>query len=87
MKHLLKILHLEDDCADADLVRETLAAGGIACDATRVDNQAGFVTAIEKGSFDLIFADYTLPSFDGMAALEIVRGGCPTCLSSLSPEP
>jgi len=73
MKPVLRILHLEDDSTDVDLVRETLAAGGIASDATRVDTQAGFVAAIASGSFDLIFADYTLPSFDGMSALAIVQ--------------
>jgi PAS domain S-box-containing protein len=77
MKPLLRILHLEDDCTDADLVRETLAAGGIASDATRVDTQEGFIAAIENGSFDLIFADYTLPSFDGMSALAIVQQRLP----------
>ena len=77
MNPLLRILHLEDDCTDADLVRETLAAGGIASDTIRVDTQASFVAAIASGSFDLIFADYTLPSFDGMAALAIVRKSLP----------
>ena len=37
--------------------------------ATRAD----FVAALEKGTYDLVLADYTLPSFDGLSALVIVR--------------
>jgi len=77
MTTLLRILHLEDDCNDADLVRETLAAGGIACNATCVATQEEFVAAIAGGSFDLVFADYTLASFDGMSALKIVQQSLP----------
>ncbi len=31
----------------------------------------------EQGGFDLIFADYTLPSFDGLSALKIARQHSP----------
>jgi len=77
MKSPLKILHLEDDSNDAELVRETLTAGGICCDITRVDSQGCFVAALSTGDFDLALADYTLPSFDGMSALTIVRESLP----------
>ena len=33
----LRVLHLENDVADAELVRDTLAVEGIACDVTRVE--------------------------------------------------
>jgi len=77
MKSPLKILHLEDDSNDAELVRETLTAGGVCCDITRVDSQGCFVAALSTGDFDLALADYTLPSFDGMSALTIVRESLP----------
>ena len=35
----LRILHLEDDAADAELVQGVLEAGGIACEVTRVETQ------------------------------------------------
>src|ERR1700677_449238 len=69
----LRILHLEDDFRDAELVQETLAADGIACQVTRVEAEAHFVACLGQGGFDLIFADYTLPSFDGLSALKIAR--------------
>jgi signal transduction histidine kinase len=68
----LRILYLENDLADAELVQETLAADGIACELTRVEAEGEFRDAL-RGGFDLILADYTLPAFDGLSALRIVR--------------
>ena len=69
----LRILHLEDDLRDAELVQETLEADGIACQVTRVETRAHFIACLEEGGFDLIFADFTLPSFDGLSALKIAH--------------
>jgi CheY-like chemotaxis protein len=46
---------------------------GIICHVRRVETQADFVASLEQGGFDLILADYTLPSFDGLSALKITR--------------
>ena len=73
MKSPLHILHLEDNPNDAALVRSTLEAGGIACATTCVQNQDDFVAALECGGIDLILSDFSLPAFDGLSALEIVR--------------
>src|ERR1700722_8840511 len=73
MKSLLRILYLEDDPRDAELVQETLANDGIGCDVRRVETEADFIAALEPGGFDLILADYTLPSFDGLSALKIAQ--------------
>ena len=70
MNSQLRILHLEDDSGDAELIRETLEAEGISCQVTCVETEALFLAWLEKGGFDLIFADYTLPSFDGLSALK-----------------
>ena len=71
MNSPLRILYLEDDPKDADLVLATLEADGFASHLTRVENQTDFCASLEKGDFDLILADYTLPSFDGISALKI----------------
>src|ERR1700758_2036274 len=74
MKSPLRILHLEDNLRDAELVEEVLASDGLAPDVVRVENEADFVASLEQGGgFHLIFADYTLPSFDGLSALKIAR--------------
>jgi PAS domain S-box-containing protein len=77
MKSPLHILHLEDDVMDAELVQETLLADGIECEITRVETEADFLAALEQGGFDLVFADYSLPSFDGFSALKVVQRKCP----------
>jgi PAS domain S-box-containing protein len=73
MKLPLRILYLEDDPGDAELVLETLASDGIGCQVTRVETEADFIASLEQGGFDLILADYTLPSFDGLSALKIAQ--------------
>jgi PAS domain S-box-containing protein len=72
-KPRLRVLYLEDDPRDAELVQETLAADGIESDIIRVETDADFIAALKQGGFDLVLADYTLPSFDGLSALDIVR--------------
>ena len=73
MKSPLRILHLEDEPRDAELVWETLASAGISCHVTRVETEADFRASLEQGGFDLILADYTLPSFDGLSALKVAQ--------------
>jgi diguanylate cyclase (GGDEF)-like protein/PAS domain S-box-containing protein len=72
-KLALRILHLEDDCNDAELVQETLLSEGITCDVVRVETRTDFLSALEQGVFDIILADYALPSFDGLSALAIMK--------------
>jgi PAS domain S-box-containing protein len=73
MSRSLHILHVEDDTADAELTQDTLETEGVACDVTRVETESTFLVALHKGGFDLILADYALPSFDGLSALRIAR--------------
>jgi PAS domain S-box-containing protein len=67
-----RILLLEDDPRDAELVEDLLKADQFACEITRVQTRADFIAALEKNDIDLILADYKLPSFDGLSALNFV---------------
>src|ERR1700732_2987713 len=73
MKSPLRILYLEDEPKDAELVQGMLAIDGISCQITRGETEADFIASLEQGGFDLILADYTLPSFDGLSALKIAQ--------------
>lgn len=77
MNQPLHVLYLEDDPRDAELVQETLEADGISCCVTRVEAEAEFIRSLDRGGFDIILADYTLPSFDGLSALKIARQRSP----------
>jgi signal transduction histidine kinase len=73
----IRILLLEDSNTDAELVRHALRKGGMPFVMERADNRAGFIKHLEGDPPDLILSDFSLPSFDGYAALEIAREKCP----------
>src|SRR6202045_4093302 len=77
MRNPLRILSIEDDPKDAELIQDLLETEDIACEVTRVDTQAALVASLEQGGIDLILADYTLPSFDGISALKFAMKACP----------
>jgi two-component system, cell cycle sensor histidine kinase and response regulator CckA len=77
VKNPLRLLHLEDDPVDADLITTTLMEGNIPCRSQRVDTRQAFVGALKEGRIDLILADYSIPGFDGMTALTLARRHCP----------
>jgi PAS domain S-box-containing protein len=73
----LKILILEDAPGDAKLMEVELQEEGLAFTATRVDSRETFRQALATSPPDLILADYSLPAFSGLDALQEVRGQCP----------
>ena len=77
MKTPLRLLLLEDDPVDAELVSAMLSEAGLVCTTHRVDTRGGFLTALKTGGFDLILADYSIPGFDGMTALSLARQHAP----------
>jgi PAS domain S-box-containing protein len=70
---VIHVLLLEDNALDAELTMESLREGGLACEVLRVDAREAFVAALRDGPIQLILADYSLPSFDGITALELAH--------------
>lgn len=77
METVLRILILEDVPSDAELETRALQQAQIACESLRVDTRTDFLEQLEKFSPDLVLSDFTLPAFDGLSALEIVRARRP----------
>jgi two-component system, cell cycle sensor histidine kinase and response regulator CckA len=73
MSEPLRILHLEDEPHDQELVRATIESEDFACEIEVVDSRATFEAALERGGFDLVVSDFALPSFDGLSALRLLR--------------
>jgi two-component system cell cycle sensor histidine kinase/response regulator CckA len=73
MKDTLRILHLEDNARDAELIHSALQRGGLACEWVLVTGAADFQSALGQGDYDLILSDYALMGYDGMSALDLVR--------------
>jgi PAS domain S-box-containing protein len=67
----LRVLLLEDDAHDAELIQVSLEADDFVCDVTRVQTRAKFLAGLEDSGIELILADYKLPSFDGLSALKL----------------
>jgi signal transduction histidine kinase/ActR/RegA family two-component response regulator len=77
VKTPLRLLHLEDDPVDGELIVTTLIEGGVPCQSQRVDTRQAFIAALKERRMDLILADYSIPGFDGMTALTLARQHCP----------
>ncbi|KPL13594.1 MAG: hypothetical protein AMS23_01340 [Bacteroides sp. SM1_62] len=69
----LRILYLEDTDYDVDLVREYLEEDGIVFDLIHVKTKEDFINALKEEELDIILADFSLPSFDGLEALDITQ--------------
>jgi CheY-like chemotaxis protein len=77
MERRVRILHLEDNKEDVELIKELFSAAGMDCEFEVVDTREDFEASLESKEFDIILADYTLPSFDGLAAVEIAKQKAP----------
>src|SRR5579862_2452286 len=74
----LHILLIEDSEADAELTLWRLRRAGYQCSCTRVVNETEMRSALRARTPDLILSDFTLPAFDGMAALAVAREVAPS---------
>lgn len=68
----LRFVLLEDDPNDAELIQLELAKNDLAVEWRHVVSEKDFRDALTGSPPDLVLADYTLPGFDGLAALKIL---------------
>jgi len=67
----LRVLHIEDNDNDAELARALLEEDGMEVAIHRVMKPDDIETALRGGDCDIILADYSLPAYDGFAALQL----------------
>jgi len=73
----LRVLLLEDQLSDAELIARALAQGAPGCVTQRVDNPAAFTRALRDFVPHVVLSDHAVPDFDAVAALRAIRNTRP----------
>ena len=73
----LRILILEDNPTDAELVQFELAEAGLVFTAKVVMSRGDFIRDLHEYQPDLILSDYDLPMYNGALALAAAKTACP----------
>jgi DNA-binding NtrC family response regulator len=69
----LRVLLIEDNPDDADLVVLALTRGGYEVSSLRVETAVAMSDALDREPWDIVISDYHLPSFDAPAALSVLQ--------------
>jgi signal transduction histidine kinase len=69
----IRVLLVEDNLADAELVKHELQRGGFQVITDLAQNGAELKDRLGSAEYDIILADYSLPDCRGMDALEVVQ--------------
>jgi two-component system cell cycle sensor histidine kinase/response regulator CckA len=73
MPNALRLLMVEDSEADAELLARELKRSGFVLEYARVQSAAEVKAALDRGPWDIIVGDNSMPGFSGTEALAIVR--------------
>jgi signal transduction histidine kinase len=69
----LRVLHVEDNQLDAELVAQALRKGGFLVSMAVVQTEAEFERELRLQRPDVVISDYNLPQWKGMDALDVLR--------------
>jgi diguanylate cyclase (GGDEF)-like protein/PAS domain S-box-containing protein len=69
----LSVLIVEDSESDAQLILRLLKKAGYEVVFERVETAEQMLSALEKQAWDIVISDYSLPQFNGRAALELLK--------------
>jgi signal transduction histidine kinase len=73
MEITLKILILEDMMEDVELIERTLRKAGLRFSVRQEDSREGFINALQTYDADVILSDHSLPQFNSVEALALVK--------------
>ncbi|HVQ38972.1 MAG TPA: PAS domain S-box protein, partial [Pyrinomonadaceae bacterium] len=73
MDKRLRVLHIEDSTQDAALLARHLLRAGYEVTCERVETPESMRAALETRSWDLVLCDYSMPQFDALAALALMK--------------
>lgn len=73
MNEDLKLLLLEDNVEDAELIQVLLRRAGIDFSAVIASNEEEFLTALDSNGYHAVLADNALPQYSSLEALKLLR--------------
>ncbi len=68
-----RILMVEDSANDAELTARALRRSGYELTFERVETPEAMQAALTRAKWDLVIADYSMPRFNGLDALKLLR--------------
>jgi signal transduction histidine kinase/DNA-binding response OmpR family regulator len=78
MRQIPRILFVEDVLADAELIWFEIDKSNIIYEKKLVDNRKDYLEELENFDPEIIISDFSLPQFNGMAALQIRNQKAPS---------
>src|SRR6478735_11885858 len=77
MEKHIKILLLEDNLSDAELLMHTLSRAGMDHEVHWVETKDHFLSELHNFKPDIILSDHSLPGFSSLEALAVARKSIP----------
>src|SRR5882762_1331133 len=77
MSEQFRVLMVEDNASDAELVVRELNRAGMRCESRRVETAVEYRRALEQFQPQVILSDFSMPKFDGLEALVIAKRSHP----------
>ena len=73
----MKVLHVEDNPLDAELVHQLVLAEWPECVISVVATESDYLAELARGEIDVILSDFSLPTFSGLGALRLAKEHAP----------
>src|SRR5437588_11378957 len=73
MGRTLRVLNVEDSEQDVALLTRHLSRAGYELTIDRVDTPSAMKAALEAQEWDVVLCDYSMPQFDAIAALALLK--------------
>ena len=73
MSNPLRVLNIEDQERDVELIRRHLLRAGYELTFDRVETPAAMKAALKTREWDVILCDYSMPEFDALQALAVLK--------------
>jgi PAS domain S-box-containing protein len=74
---MMKVLILEDEPTDAELVERTLRRGGLDVTVRIASSRASFAAALDASRPDILLTDFRLPDLDGFEVIRLAQAKYP----------